>query len=97
MGQHMNRIGTRRDKTASGYVTESARYKAQRCEGCPLRGSCFKARGNRIIEVNHRLNQYTEQVIDLSQLRSGYYPVPVPDTGIGTLVTFSFRFILNIS
>lgn len=58
MGQHMNRIGTKRDKTASGYVTQSARYKAQRCEGCPLRGSCFKAPGNRIIEVNHRLNEY---------------------------------------
>ena len=41
----MNRIGTKRDKTASGYITESARYKAKRCEGCPLRGSCFKARG----------------------------------------------------
>src|SRR5574344_37916 len=61
MGQHMNRIGTKRDKTASGYVTQSARYKAQRCEGCPLRGSCFKARGNRIIEVNHRLNEYKKQ------------------------------------
>jgi hypothetical protein len=61
MGQHMNRIGTKRDKTASGYITESARYKAKRCEGCPLRGSCFKARGNRIIEVNHRLNQYKRQ------------------------------------
>ena len=61
MGQHMNRIGTRRDKTASGYITESARYKAQRCEGCPLCGSCFKARGNRMIEVNHRLNQYKRQ------------------------------------
>lgn len=58
MGQHMARIGTKCDKTASGYITESARYQAQRCEGCPLRGSCFKARGNRIIEVNHRLNQY---------------------------------------
>ncbi len=61
MGQHMNRIGTKRDKTASGYIIESARYKAKRCEGCPLRGSCFKARGNRIIEVNHRLNQYKRQ------------------------------------
>ncbi|EDV05066.1 putative transposase, IS4 family [Bacteroides intestinalis DSM 17393] len=61
MGQRMNRIGTRRDKTASGYITESARYKAQNCEGCPLRGSCFKAQGNRIIEVNHRLNQYKRQ------------------------------------
>ncbi|EIN8172509.1 transposase, partial [Escherichia coli] len=61
MGQHMNRIGTKRDKTASGYIIESARYKAKRCEGCPLRGSCFKAWGNRIIEVNHRLNQYKRQ------------------------------------
>lgn len=58
MGQHMTRIGTKRGKTASGYITESVRYQAQRCEGCPLRGCCFKARGNRIIEVNHRLNQY---------------------------------------
>lgn len=58
MGQHMTRIGTKRGKTASGYITESARYQAHRCEGCPLRGSCFKAQGNRIIEVNHRLNQY---------------------------------------
>jgi len=58
MGQRMTRIGTRRTKTASGYVTESARYKAQRCEGCPLRSSCFKAKGDRIIEVNYRLNEY---------------------------------------
>lgn len=58
MGQHMTRIGTKRGKTASGYITESARYQAHRCEGCPLRGSCFKAQGNRIIEVNHQLNQY---------------------------------------
>lgn len=57
----MNRIGTRRDKTESRYIIESARYKAKRCEGCPLHGSCFKARGNRIIEVNHRLNQYRRQ------------------------------------
>ena len=61
MGQRMNRIGTKHDKTASGYITESARYKAQRCQGCPLRGSCFKARGNRVIEVNYRLNQYKQQ------------------------------------
>ena len=65
MGQRMNRIGTRRDKTASGYITESARYKAQNCEGCPLRGSCFKAQGNRIIEVNHRLNQYKRQAREI--------------------------------
>ena len=58
MGQHMKRIGTKQGKTASGYITQSARYKARNCEGCPLRCRCFKARGNRIIEVNHRLNEY---------------------------------------
>ena len=58
MGQKMSRIGTARSKTESGYITEVARYRAQRCEGCPLRGSCFKALGNRVIEVNHRLREY---------------------------------------
>ena len=58
MGHHMNRIGTKQGKTTSGYITQSARYKARNCEGCPLRCRCFKAKGNRIIEVNHRLNEY---------------------------------------
>ena len=58
MGQKMSRIGTARSKTESGYITEAARYRAQRCEGCPLRGSCFKASGNRVIEVNHRVREY---------------------------------------
>ena len=58
MGQHLTRIGTVISKTESGYETESVKYKAQRCEGCPLRGSCTKATGDRIIEVNHRLIKY---------------------------------------
>ena len=58
MGQRMERIGTATAKTESGYTTESARYKAQRCEGCPLRGSCHKAKEDRIMEVNHRLAEY---------------------------------------
>ena len=45
MGQRMRRIGTRHVKTASGYVSENARYRAVRCEGCPLRCRCFKAKG----------------------------------------------------
>lgn len=58
MGQRMTRIATARSKTESGYQTESAVYNAQQCEGCPLRGSCFKAKGDRVTEVNHRLNEY---------------------------------------
>lgn len=72
MGQHMERIGTARSKTESGYVTESARYKAGRCEGCPLRGSCFKAKGNRVIEVNHRLNGYRRKARERLTSEEGF-------------------------
>ena len=58
MGQRMTRIGTTKSKTESGYIAESTRYKAQRCDGCPLRGGCHKAKGDRVIEVNHRLIEY---------------------------------------
>ncbi len=58
MDQRLTRIGTVKSRTESGYETESARYKAQRYEGCPIRGACFKAKGDRIIEVNHRPNEY---------------------------------------
>lgn len=61
MGWHMNRIGIKRGQKDSGYVTESVRRQAAGCEGCPLRGLCFKARGNRIIGVNHQLNEYKRQ------------------------------------
>lgn len=62
MGQHLTRVGTARSKTASGYRSESARYRAQNCRGCPLRCLCYKARGDRrTIEVNHRLNEYKQK------------------------------------
>ena len=62
MGQHMMRVGTRRDRTESGYVIEQAVYRAQRCQGCPLRTKCHKRkRGNREIEVSHRLIAYKQR------------------------------------
>ena len=42
MEQHMVRIGTLRERTESGYVAEKARYRAQRCDGCPLLCRCFR-------------------------------------------------------
>ena len=65
MGQRMRRIGTGNVKTASGYVSKNARYRAVRCEGCPLRCRCFKAKGNRTIELNHRLRQYKRRAKEL--------------------------------
>ena len=62
MGQHLERVGTRHNKTENGYRTLNAVYRAQRCEGCPLRWGCYKSRqGNREIEVNHRLMEYKQQ------------------------------------
>ncbi|MBR8730548.1 IS1182 family transposase ISBthe2 [Porphyromonas levii] len=71
MGQRMERIGTKRTKAASGYTSESARYKARNCDGCPLRGLCFKAKGNRIIEVNHKLNAYKRKASKLLTSEEG--------------------------
>ena len=72
MGQHMTRIGTAHSKTASGYRSENARYRAQNCNGCPLRCLCYKAKGDRrIIEVNHRLNEYKRKARELLTSEEG--------------------------
>ena len=65
MGQKMSRVGTRRSKTESGYVSENARYRAVRCEGCPLRCLCFRSKGNRTVEINHRLQRYRQTAREL--------------------------------
>lgn len=72
MGQHMTRIGTSHSKTASGYRSDNARYRAQNCNGCPLRCLCYKAKGDRrTIEVNHRLNEYKRKARELLTSEEG--------------------------
>ena len=72
MGQRMTRAGTSHSKTASGYRSENARYRAQNCKGCPLRCQCYKAKGDqRTIEVNHRLNQYKREARELLTSEEG--------------------------
>ena len=71
MGQHMTRIGTSHSKTASGYITDNARYQAQNCKGCPLRCLCYKAKADkRIIEVNHKLKEYKRKAREKSRTRA---------------------------
>ena len=85
MGQHMRRIGMKRTLTSNGFVTYSVGYQAERCDGCQLRGSCFKARGNRIIEVNHQLRHYKQKARELlTQLKTvsqGTNGVPIAPDG----------------
>ena len=62
MGQPMKKIGERKRKTKSGYLQTHIAYQAQNCQGCPIRGACFKAKGNRIVERNHSLEKHKEKV-----------------------------------
>jgi Mn-containing catalase len=50
------------NKNQTGFTQTITRYQATNCNGCPLRGAYHKSKGNRVIEVNHNLNQYKEQV-----------------------------------
>lgn len=73
MGQHMNFVRNEKRLSDAGFTSTVSIYKAQRCEGCFLRSICHKAKGNRVIEINHKLNKYREYVRDLLNTQEGYY------------------------
>jgi transposase len=59
--------------STNGYVGRVSIYQAQRCEGCPMRGQCHKAQGNRTIEINHRLAQLKAQARERLLSEKGLY------------------------
>lgn len=65
MGQAMNNIGTTTRTTTTGFKQKLTLYRAQNCEGCPLKGICHKAKENRTIEINHHLNRLKRQADEL--------------------------------
>jgi transposase len=65
MGQCMEHVQDEQRVTDGGFKSVVSMYRARNCEGCPLRGQCHRARGNRQIEVNHRLNAYRRQAREL--------------------------------
>ena len=71
MGQAMHNTGTYTKTTSTGFKQTITRYTAKNCEGCPLRGMCHKAAGNRAIEVNHHLNRLKQQADDLLKSETG--------------------------
>ena len=62
MGQAMEFIGNAKHKTKLGYIQDHKRYQAKNCNGCPMRGPCHKAKGNRVVEVNPQLVRYKQMV-----------------------------------
>ena len=61
MGQPLKNIGHYQRQTKTGFTQTSHRYQAKNCQGCPLRGMCHKAQGNRIIERNHNLIRHKQK------------------------------------
>ena len=57
IGQKLTKIYTKKSKTTTGFIQHHSVYQAINCEGCPMRGQCFKAQGNRRIEINHNLQK----------------------------------------
>lgn len=62
MGQKMTNIGTFTKKTDNNFQQTITKYQAKNCEGCPLRGTCHKQTGNRIIEVNMKLRLHKQKI-----------------------------------
>lgn len=72
MGQHMEHVGHYKSASQNGYTTWIDTYRAVRCEGCPLRGACFKSKEeNRTIRVNHNLRKHKERAFELLTSEEG--------------------------
>jgi transposase len=71
MGQKMSNAGSYTKTSLNGYKQNITKYRAQNCEGCPLRGMCHKAKGNREIEINHELNRLKRRAKTLLNTEEG--------------------------
>ena len=65
IGQEMKLIGKETRETATGYEQEIKKYEARNCRGCPMRGPCHKAKGNRIIQRNANLHRHRKKTKEL--------------------------------
>ena len=60
MGQRLTYRFTTKARSRNGHESSIRVYGAQRCEGCPLRGACHKAKTDRIIRVNPNLQRHKQ-------------------------------------
>jgi transposase len=57
MGQHLTKKRTGIRISDNGYKSNVSYYQSANCNRCPLKSQCHKAKGNRMLEVNFRLNE----------------------------------------
>lgn len=71
MGQKMNNVGSTEKVSVAGHCSKITNYRAQRCDGCPLRSLCHNSKTARVIQVNHRLNQLRQEAKELLTSEKG--------------------------
>lgn len=72
-GKSMVRISGKNPKSELGYQAHTHLYQASDCSRCPLREKCHSAEENRIIRVNHTLNEYKRTVRELLTSERGMF------------------------
>lgn len=73
IGQRLSKIDKKRTTSSTGFISNIDIYKAENCQGCPLRGRCHKSKDNRIIQVNHDLLAYKAKVREILTSEQGLY------------------------
>ena len=53
-GRILWRVGTKHEKTASGFVSEKAVYRCESCADCPYKQNCTKAKAEKTLTVSHQ-------------------------------------------
>lgn len=71
MGQRMEKVYDSKRTSSNGYESQVSNYQAKRCESCPMRGQCHQAKGNRTIQINHRLNELKKKAKELLMSEKG--------------------------
>ncbi len=61
MGQKMEKVYEKTEKRKSGYEQQISFYQAKNCDNCPLKGACHKAKGNRLVQVNHNAKRLKDK------------------------------------
>ncbi|QQS39717.1 MAG: IS1182 family transposase [Acidobacteriota bacterium] len=70
-GKPMDYIGDKERTSAGGYLQRSRLYKAVNCRGCPMRGPCHKAEGDRVVERNFNLIKHRRRARELLESEEG--------------------------
>ncbi|MBM7111787.1 Transposase DDE domain protein [Brevibacillus laterosporus] len=61
-----------KETTESGFEIRKRHYRSESCEGCPLKASCTKAKGNREISVSLRYLRYKQHARERLRSVEGY-------------------------